>query len=217
MLKTQESTAPTFESWRQLLEESYQGRQTYEFSKGFNIPLYSNDVWIVCRGVVQLSTLELEGQESILGLACPDMSFGLPITQVSPYEAVALTHVVLMRIQRKEIGQSPLLTQGMLMQLHRRLEQTEALLAITHHRHMRDRIEQLLVFLQKEVGEVSPEGIRIWVRFTHQQIANLASTNRVTVSRILGDLRKEGRLSIDETRHMVVHNSAGHDFQQPAA
>ncbi|ABW31438.1 Crp/Fnr family transcriptional regulator [Acaryochloris marina] len=208
MFKTQELPASSNQNWRQMLEDEYQGRQTYAFSKGFNVPLHIHDIWIVCRGVVQICTLDSEGQESILGLACPDMPFGPPLTQIKAYEAIALTDVVLMRIEQSELERSPLLAQRILIQLNRRFQQTEALLSIVHHRLIRKRIEQLLLLLAREVGEMTPEGVRICVRFTHQQIANLTGTSRVTASRILSSLRKEGWMSVDQTSHFVIHDSA---------
>ena len=39
---------------------------------------------------------------------------------------------------------------------------------------------------------------------THQEIASVLSTTRVTVTRWLGQLRDEGWLQIDASRHLVV-------------
>lgn len=200
----------------QFLEKVYQGRQTYEFKRGVNIVLHSHDVWIVCRGLVQLVTLHCDGNEAILGLACPEMPFGLPLTQIYPYTATALTDVVLMRISQKELEQSPILAQGIQVQLNRRLQQTEALLALNHHRRASERLQELLLLLVREVGEQAPDGIRIGIKLTHQQIADLAGVTRVTATRILGSFRKEGWLSLDRTRHFIVHSSVFLDSSLPA-
>lgn len=212
MLKTQEPPAFLNQDWRRIFEEEYQDRQIHAFSKGYNIPLHAHDIWIVCQGVVQLCTVDLEGYESILGLACPDMPFGPPLTQISVYEAIALTDVMLVHIHQSELERFPSLAQRISIQLNRRFQQTEALLSIVHQRQTKARIKQLLLFLTREVGEVTPKGIRLWVRFTHQQIANLAGTNRVTASRILVMLRREGWLSVDQTYHFVIHDSVVSDY-----
>lgn len=201
--------SPTFSSnWYQLLEKVYLGRQTYEFKRGYTIPLNPHDIWIVSRGVVQLKTVHFDGAETTLGLIYQEMPFGLPLTQLDPYEAIALTEVVLMRLSKTEIDQSPRLAQEILCQLNRRLQQTEALLALSNQRFISDRLQALLLLLKKELGQSTPEGIRIRVRFTHQQFANLVGTSRVTVTRIVNFLRKEGWLSIDQSRHLVIHDSA---------
>ncbi len=71
-------------------------------------------------------------------------------------------------------------------------------------RRVYDRLLQLLLMLKQEVGQVTPDGVRLEVRLTHQQLANLLGTTRVTITRLLGDLRQEGWLSIDRTRHFVI-------------
>lgn len=208
MPKTHALSTVSSSNWRQLLEEVYQGRQTYEFKGGYTIPLHPHDIWIVSRGVVQLRTVHCDGNETTLGLIYPEMPFGLPLTQLDPYEAVALTEVVLMRLSQTEIDQSPRLAQEILCQLNRRLQQTEALLALSNQHFISDRLQALLLLLKKELGQTTPEGVRIRVRFTHQQLANLVGTSRATVTRLITFLRKKEWLSIDQSRHLVIHDSA---------
>ncbi|ABW25854.1 MULTISPECIES: Crp/Fnr family transcriptional regulator [Acaryochloris] len=204
MLQTQVSVSPAPTDWRQVFEEAYQGRHTYDFKSGSTIPMGPQDLWIVCRGIVQLGTLFASGDEAVLGFVYPAMPFGLPLTQLNPYEAFALTDVVLMRLNQVELESSPLLAQGVLQQLSRRLQQTEAILAMISQRRVYDRLVQLLLMLKQEVGHVTPDGVRLEVRLTHQQLANLLGTTRVTITRLLGLLRQEGWLTIDRTRHFVI-------------
>lgn len=194
------ATAPT--DWRQLLEELYQGRNVTTVKSGQFISMKTADVFIVCRGVVQLSTLYPNGDEGLLGLACPSMPFGMPFTQLNPYEAIALTDVVLMRIHVMEVEQSPRLAQGLFRELTRRLQQTEALLAIAGHRRVDERLRQLLYLLRQDLGQVTSDGIRLNTRLTHQQLAGLIGTTRVTVTRLLKEFRTEGWLETDNQRHL---------------
>ncbi len=112
----QSSVAPVPTDWRRVFEEAYQGRHTHAFKSGRSIPMGSQDLWIVCRGIVQLGTLFPSGDEAVLGFVYPAMPFGLPLTQLEPYEAVALSDVVLMRLNQVELESSPLLAQGVLQQ-----------------------------------------------------------------------------------------------------
>jgi CRP-like cAMP-binding protein len=202
------ATATVSNDWRQLLEDLYQGRNVTTVKSGQFITMQSNEVFIVCRGVVQLSTLYPNGDEGILGLICPSMPFGTPLSQLMPYEAIALTDVVLMRVHIMEIEQSPRLAQSMFRELMRRLQQTEMLLAIAGYRRVDDRLRQLLELLRQEMGQVTAQGTRLTVRLTHQQIAGLIGTTRVTVTRLLREFRDEGWISFDSTRHILFSNVA---------
>jgi CRP-like cAMP-binding protein len=196
------ATASVPIDWRLLLEELYQGRNVTTVKCGQFIAMKATDVFIVCRGVVQLSTLYPSGDEGLVGLVCPSMPFGMPFSQLNPYEAIALTDIVLMRIHIMEIEQSPRLAQGLFRELTRRLQQTEALLAIAGYRHVEDRLRQLLYLLRQELGQVTPEGVRLSIRLTHQQLAGLIGTTRVTVTRLLKDFRAEGWIDTDSQRHL---------------
>jgi CRP-like cAMP-binding protein len=197
------ATATVSQDWRQLLEDLYRGRNVSTIKSGQFISMQAHDVLIVCRGVVQLSTLYPNGDEGLVGLVCPSMPFGMPFSQLNPYEAIALTEVVLMRVHIMEVEQSPRLAQSLFREMTRRLQQTESLLAIAGHRRVDDRLRQLLELLRQEVGQVTNEGVRLNVRLTHQQIAGLIGTTRVTVTRLLKEFRDEGWLSVDAKRHIL--------------
>jgi CRP-like cAMP-binding protein len=202
------ATAPASDKWRQLLEELYQNRNATTLKRGQFIPLHPYQVFIVSRGIVQLSTLCSTGDEGILGLICPSMPFGIPLSQLASYDAIALTDVVLMQVHITEIEQSPQLAQSLLQTLMRRLQQTERLLAIAGDRRVGDRLQWLLDFLRVEIGQVTPQGVRLSVRLTHQQIAGFIGTTRVTVTRLLGEYRVQGWLSVDPERHLLFTNSS---------
>jgi CRP-like cAMP-binding protein len=189
---------------RQFLEELYQGRNLSSFRAGQMIPMHSQEVWVVCRGVVHLSTLYQNGDDALLGLAGPSMPFGLPLTLIYPYQATALSDVDVMGLTIAEMDQSPTLAQEVGRHMVRRLRQTEAMLAMAGYRRVEDRLRQLLLLLQIEVGQPVAGGTRLSVRLTHQHLASAIGTTRVTVTRLLGQLRGEGRLVIDANRHIIL-------------
>jgi len=193
---------------RHLLEQLYQGRNLHPFRSGQDIPLSQNEIWVVCRGVVQLGTFYDTGDEALLGLACPSMPFGLPLTLIRPYHATGLTDVDLMRLTWAEVEQSPQLAQGIFQHTARRLRQTEAVLAMVGYRRVEDRLRHLLLLLKREVGHSVSEGTRLGVRLTHQQLANAIGTTRVTVTRLISQFREEGWLSIDCDRHIILPATA---------
>jgi CRP-like cAMP-binding protein len=58
--------------------------------------------------------------------------------------------------------------------------------------------------LANDYGIMTPDGIRINVRLTQQDIANALSTTRVTVTRVIGQLKKEGWLKSSPQRYFVI-------------
>ena len=204
MLQSFALEVPSQSDLRLLLEELYQGRSLQSFRAGQDIPLTPHEVWVVCRGVVQLGTFYDTGDEALLGLASASMPFGLPLTLIRPYHATALLDVDLMRLTWSEVEQSPMLAQGIFQHMARRLRQTEAVLAMVGYRRVEDRLRHLLVLLKREVGQPVAEGTRLSVRLTHQQLANAIGTTRVTVTRLISQLREEGWLLIDRDRHIVL-------------
>ncbi|MBD2102292.1 Crp/Fnr family transcriptional regulator [Leptolyngbya sp. FACHB-261] len=189
---------------RQLMEGIYRDRPLYPFRSGQIIKIQPQEIWVVCRGVVQLSTLYASGDEALLGLAGPSMPFGQPFTLLEPYMATALSDVDLMRLTVAEVEASPTLAQGIFRHVSRRLRQTEAILALTGQRRVEDRLRHILWLLKNELGQATVEGTRLGVRLTHQHLANAIGTTRVTVTRLLGKLRSEGWITIDPSRHIVV-------------
>jgi CRP-like cAMP-binding protein len=193
---------------QEVLEDLYQTRGLKTFRRGQFIPLYENDIWLVYRGVVQLSTLYPNGDEAILGLISPLMPFGEPLSFMRPYSAMALSDVDLMRLNWEEVLQSPEMTQCLFGQMKRRLQQSESLLAIASYRRVEDRLVEFLALLKREISSpITLNGKslnRITIRLTHQHFANAIGTTRVTITRLLGQLRDRGVLDFDDTRHIIL-------------
>jgi CRP-like cAMP-binding protein len=187
-----------------LLEGRYHGRGLQTFRKGETIPLYDNDIWLVYRGVVQLTTLYPNGEEAILGLISPLMPFGNPLTILQTYQAVAMLETDVMRVPWSEVQKSPELMECLLGQTVRRLQQSEALSAIASHRRVEDRLLDFLQLLKRELSTQTPQGHRLNIRLTHQHFANAIGTTRVTITRLLGQLRDRHLISFDSTRHILI-------------
>jgi len=195
---------PWVKQERQLLEDLYRGRSLSSYSPRQIIPLPPEEWVIVCRGVVQLSTVYANGSEAILGFAGPSMPLGSPLTRLDPYQAKALTAVDVLRLSSAEVEASESLSQGLLKQLVRRLRQTEALLALAGRRRVEERLRQLLVLLAVELGSPIATGVRLQVRLTHQDLANTIGTTRVTITRLLNRFRQQGWIAVDKNRHLII-------------
>ncbi|MGF1569346.1 MAG: Crp/Fnr family transcriptional regulator [Nodosilinea sp.] len=187
----------------ELLEQLYRDRALMPYPASRSIPLKADEVLVICRGIVQLFTIQHDGSETLVGLAGPSMPVGLPLTTVDPYWATALTDVDVLALPMAEIEASPMLMAGIFRNLALRLQQAEAWLALSGKRLVADRLKHFLLMLAKDFGHVEPGGIRIPMRLTHHQLATAIGTTRVTVTRLLKDFKTEGWLVIDQ-RHVVL-------------
>lgn len=192
------------EEWRSSLEGVYQERCLSYFKAGTPIDLPPRQIWVIYRGLVQLSTIHAQGEEILLGIAAPSMPFGLPLTNLCPYYALALTDVNLMSLGIGEIEDSPKLSQGLFWYLVQRHQQTEALLSVANYRLVEERLRHFLWLLKQELGQTVSQGERLPLRLTHQHIANAIGSTRVTVTRLLGRLQEEGSLIIDPDRYLIL-------------
>jgi PAS domain S-box-containing protein len=183
-----------------------QERSRHFYSKGEIIPLEPSSIWLVHRGLVKLITMSETGDEVMVGLASSSMIFGSSMTALPTYQATALSdNVELVTIPLSEISASPSLTQALLPQMTKRLRQTESLLAISGRRHVKDRLHHLLLFLKQEFGYPVPQGTRLSIRLTHQDLADACCTTRVTITRLLSQLQQQGAIAFD-SKHLIILN-----------
>jgi len=80
----------------------------------------------------------------------------------------------------------------------------KALLALLGLRRVEERVRGFLELLASEYGQPCEQGLLLDLRLTHQDMAGALATTRVTVTRVLGMLREEGWLQLDERRRLVI-------------
>ena len=120
------------------------------------------------------------------------------------YEAVTLTDCDLLCLRMTEVEQSPRLANAMLEAIAVRYRQAEYLLSLLGLRRVEERVRGFLELLAQDYGQACEGGLRLNLRLTHQEMASALSTTRVTVTRVIGLLRDEGWLKIDDQRHLVI-------------
>ena len=185
----------------------FQDRPLQSYSKGEIIPLTPACVWLVSQGLVKLNTMSETGDEVLMGLVGASMLFGSSMTSLPTYQATALSETVkLVGFSLAEINACPRLTQALLPQIIQRLRQTELLLAISGKRQVKQRLHHLLQFLKQEIGVPMAQGTRLSVRLTHQDFADACCTTRVTITRLLGQLHKQGKITFDSKHHLILRN-----------
>ena len=176
----------------------------HSYDKGEEIPLIEPGFWQVYRGVVQLSRISSSSDEIILGWVTVNNCFGYCSQNNYHYRAKTLSNTYLRWCSPLEIAKSPELARILMAQLSQRLIKAEQLLTITGMRKVEERLWQLLLFLRQEIGQSVVDGTRLTIRFTHQHLASIICTTRVTVTRLLGNFQARGLISIDSERHIIV-------------
>ncbi|KYC41732.1 transcriptional regulator [Scytonema hofmannii PCC 7110] len=183
-----------------------QNRPQHQYSKGETISLTCQEIWYVCQGLVKLTTLCPTGSEVLIGLLTEGMVFGSSMTKLHIYTATAMSDVTLINIKLAEIEANPTLNHIVSPKINQRLQQTEFLLAISGQRRVQDRFYYLLQFLKQELGTPVAHGTRLNFRFTHEDLASACSTTRVTITRMISKLKREGQISFDFNNHIIVKN-----------
>ncbi len=171
-------------------------------------------VYFLQKGAVKLSRVYEQGEEITVALLRENSVFGvlsLITGQKSDrfYHAVAFTTVELLSVPieqvEKALKENPELSMWMLKGLATRILQTEMMIETLAHRDMGSRLVSFLLILCRDFGVPEAGGMTIDLKLSHQAIAEAIGSTRVTVTRLLGDLRQENMISINKKR-ITVHN-----------
>jgi global nitrogen regulator NtcA len=189
--------------------------ETFERSKTIFFPGDPAErVYFLLKGAVKLSRVYEAGEEITVALLRENSVFGvlsLITGQRSDrfYHAVAFTPVELLSAPIEQVEQAlkehPDLAMLMLQGLSSRILQTEMMIETLAHRDMGSRLVSFLLILCRDFGVPTAEGIRIDLKLSHQAIAEAIGSTRVTVTRLLGDLREGNMISIVKKK-ITVHN-----------
>ena len=171
-------------------------------------------VYFLIKGAVKLSRVYEAGEEITVALLRENTVFGV-LSLITGhrsdrfYHAVAFTPVELLSVPidqvEKALANDPELSMFMLRGLSSRILQTEMMIETLAHRDMGSRLVSFLLILCRDFGVPSADGITIDLKLSHQAIAEAIGSTRVTVTRLLGELREQQMISILKKR-ITVHN-----------
>lgn len=169
-------------------------------------------VYFLSKGAVKLSRVYEAGEEITVALLRENSVFGVLSLITGDrsdrfYHAVAFTPVELMSLQADQVGSAlkehPELSSIMLRGLSSRILQTEMMIETLAHRDMGSRLVSFLLILCRDFGVPGESGITIDLKLSHQAIAEAIGSTRVTVTRLLGDLREQNMISIHKKKITV--------------
>lgn len=172
-------------------------RNTILFSQGEKKP----DVFIPKKGVVRIITSDTGGHEKQLMIAGPGSILGIqPWLDGYPclFTASTAENCEIYKISGESFLQATEGIEGFRDFLVRDLSMKMRVIAghidSLSFQAVNIRIIKALLYLINENGIKTEQGIKINIPFTHQEMADLVNSNRVTVSRFFSFLKKEGVL-----------------------
>lgn len=192
------------DNFREFLEFNYQRTSLVQMNAGSSVPLLRNHLWLVVRGMVKLGCVTIHGDEVLLGLAGPNELFGDSLAGPEAYEATTLCECDLLCLSHGELEIQPSLVPALMKAISQRQRQSQAMLALMGLRRVEDRVRGFLELLALDYGVACSQGLRLTPKLTHQEIANALGTTRVTVTRIIGQLKEIGWLSLDAQRSIIL-------------
>jgi CRP-like cAMP-binding protein len=154
-----------------------------------------NRIWMIEQGLVKTSLWNESGESSLLGLWGQGELVAQPLTDGTVYQIQCVTPVKLRPLQVETVNmQTVMIAQ---------IQQMEFLLDLMHCYPMPQRIMKFLGWLAQKAGRVTEEGCVIDLNLTHQAIAEMVGTTRVTITRLLKQLETQGELARFH-RHRIV-------------
>lgn len=155
-----------------------------EFKRRSILPNQPYSLWRIESGIVRAITWLEDGTLVTLGLWGSGSLVGAPICRIEPYHLECLMDVIVTPLPAESWRNYP-------ESLLDHLQQYEEFLILRSHRRLEEAMLQLLNWLAKRFGHTVEQGQLIDLRLTHQDIADLLGTTRVTVTRILGQFEAQ--------------------------
>jgi CRP-like cAMP-binding protein len=157
------------------------------------LPLESDTLWKIDSGVVRSFTWDEEGKTMTLGFWGKGDVVGHSLSRMTPYQVECLTMVQISELSLE----SGYLQKALLVHAWK----GEELLKIIHQPSIADRLMHLLLWLSDQFGEPLVSGTRIDLRLTHQDLADTIGSTRVSVTRLLNQMEREGKI---ERSHRTI-------------
>jgi CRP-like cAMP-binding protein len=172
-----------------------------QFSLRSSLPFKRESLWKIEAGVVRtltyledgtIATLELWGSGDVVGKA---------LSRINPFQIECLTNVEVTLLPVEKYEQL-----AEVLPIH--VQQMEVLMMIRSYKRVDIMLIKLLSWLTTRFGHAIAAGNLIDLRLTHQDIADLLGTTRVTVTRTLSKFEEQG--IIERLRgHRIVLKAEG--------
>lgn len=169
-----------------------------------------NVFFLLSRGTVRVSVEGNQGKEVVLGVLYPHDFFGemalldgLPrsatVTAMEESEVLAITRQDFLECIQKV----PQVAAKIIITLSLRLRRTDQKIGSLALLRAPRRVARTLLELAQAQGYPTPEGIIVDLRFTRQELAELAGVSRETFARLLTRFQHMGVLLIERRKLLI--------------
>jgi len=170
-------------------------------------------LYLICSGYIKLTSGRSEDRQMIVRVAGPGSMLGLyAVLSHAVYEvsAQSLTAAQLRPVERERFltflrshKEAQMRAVQCICQEYRFALQDACRISLSET--VAGRLGRLLLELAHQIGEHLPDGeFRFPLLLTHEEMASMTSTTRETVTRTLGQFRKDGLISIEESL-LTIH------------
>ncbi|WP_313901064.1 Crp/Fnr family transcriptional regulator [Occallatibacter riparius] len=171
-------------------------------------------LYLICSGYMKLTSCRAHDKQMIVRVAGPGSMLGLyAVLSHGVYEvsAESLTPAQLRPVERDRFQsflrahkEAQMRAVQCICQEYRFALQDACRIALAET--VAGRLGHLLVDLGNQIGETLPSGeIRFPLLLTHEEMASMTCTTRETVTRTLGQFRKDGWISIEDALVTIHH------------
>jgi CRP-like cAMP-binding protein len=196
------------EKFAHLFHEFDYGPKEVVFAQGD----LGDSIYLLKTGHVRIYRLTQDGKEITLAILGPGDVFGeLALFEEARRETFAETidnaHICASSVAdfSRLMSHRPQLSAMVAREMARRRREAETRIAGTAYGTIGGRIRFALLHLAQGHGTKLADGsIRIDLRLSHQDVANIVGTARETCTVELGKLQREGLLRMDEGHHFVL-------------
>ncbi len=192
------SPSSTPSSPKSALKTAHKAETIVQLRRRETLTVVQGQLWEIKQGFVKALTWDEQGCLLTLGIWGPGDSVGLPLGNIAPYQLLCVTAVKVQSIQLN--GSYPYEF------LWNQAQQTQELLSLFRCRCLENRLLDLLWWLANRFGDVVPGGHRTGIPLTHQEIADLLGSTRVTMTRMLRQLADAGELERLVDRQLLLKN-----------
>jgi CRP-like cAMP-binding protein len=163
------------------------------------LPLRQDCLWKIETGVVRTLTWLEDGTALTLGLwGKGDVVGKVLSTQTNLYKIVEV--MILPQAGWGEVTES----------LLAHIQQMEELSIIRNYKTVEETLFKMLVWLAKKFGRGADKGHILDLGLTHQDLAELLGTTRVTITRIITQLEQQGMINRLPRKQILVQAGACH-------
>lgn len=174
--------------------------------------------FIIASGKVYVTVITTEGKQTILATLQKGDFFGeMSILDGKPRSAsiIAAGDCELFMLYRKPLleilKKYPKITIQMLITMSQRLRRSNKQINTLSMMSVYGRIAEVILQIAKENGERIGDIVVVNNPPTHREIADMASTSRETVSRVLSQLRKKHYITTDRKKLVILNEEKLYD------